>query len=181
MFGSTSKVTFAGAGVAAMAASVRNITQLKKHLGIQTIGPDKLNQLRHVRFLRDMDGIRAHMRRHAAILRPRFDAVQQVFQAQLAGKGVAEWSRPEGGYFVSLDVAPGCARTVVAMAAEAGVKLTPAGATFPYGRDPQDRNIRIAPTSPPLEEVRSAMEIVATCVELAAVCKLLGAKGPAAG
>ena len=181
VFGSTSKVTFAGAGVGAMAASVRNISQLKKYTDIETIGPDKLNQLRHVRFLRDVDGIRAHMRRHAAILRPKFDAVQQVFQAQLGGKGVAEWSRPQGGYFVSLDTVPSCARTVVAMVAEAGVKLTPAGATFPYGRDPQDRNIRIAPTWPPLEEVRRAMEIVATCVELAAVCKLLEAKGPAAG
>ena len=148
----------------------------------QTIGPDKLNQLRHVRFLRDMDGVRAHMRRHAAILRPKFDAVQQVFQAQSSGaRAWPSWSRPEGGYFVSLDATPGCARTVVAMAAEAGVKLTPAGATFPYGRDPQDRNIRIAPTSPPLEEVRRAMEVVATCVELAAVCKLLGANGPTAG
>lgn len=181
VFGSTSKVTFAGAGVAAMAASVRNIAQLKKHLDIQTIGPDKLNQLRHVRFLWDMDGIRALMRRHATILRPRFDAVQQVFEAQLGGKGVAEWSRPEGGYFVSLDTAPGCARSVVAMAAEAGVKLTPAGATFPYGRDPQDRNIRIAPTWPPVEELRRAMEVVATCVELAAVCKLLGGRGTTAG
>ena len=180
-FASTSKVTFAGAGVAAMAASVRNITQLKKHQDVQTIGPDKVNQLRHVRFLRDMDGIRALMRRHAAILRPKFDAVQQVFEAQLGGKGVAEWSRPQGGYFVSLDTVPGCARSVVAMVAEAGVRLTPAGATFPYGRDPQDRNVRIAPGFPPLEEVRRAMEVVATCVELAAVCKLLGARGTTAG
>ena len=181
VYGSTSKVTFAGAGVAAMAASVRNISRLAKLVDVQTIGPDKLNQLRHVRFLRNMDGIRAHMRRHAATLRPKFDAVQRAFEAELGGKGVAEWSKPQGGYFVSLDVTPGQARTVVAMAAEAGVKLTPAGATFPYGRDPQDRNIRIAPTWPPLDEVRRAMEIVATCVELAAVCKLLEAKGPTAG
>jgi aspartate/methionine/tyrosine aminotransferase len=176
VFGSTSKVTFAGAGVAAMAASMRNVSQLAKYQDIQTIGPDKLNQLRHARFLRDMDGVRAHMRRHAAILRPKFDAVQQVFESRLGGKGVAEWSRPAGGYFISLDAAPGCARAVVALAGRSGVKLTPAGATFPYGRDPQDRNIRIAPTWPPLDDLRRAMEVVALCVELAAVRKLLGEK-----
>jgi aspartate/methionine/tyrosine aminotransferase len=176
VFGSTSKVTFAGAGVAAMAAGPHTIAWMKRHLSLRTIGPDKLNQLRHVRFLRDMDGVRAHMRRHAELLRPKFEAVQQVFASRLGGTGVAEWSRPQGGYFISLDAAAGCAKAVVALASRAGVKLTPAGATFPYGRDPEDRNIRIAPTLPPLEEVRRAMEVVALCVELTAVRKLLGEK-----
>ncbi len=180
VYASTSKVTFAGAGVAAMAAGPHTIARTRKHLSLRTIGPDKVNQLRHVRFLRDMDGVRAHMRLHARILRPKFDAVQQVFESRLGGKGVAGWSRPQGGYFVSLDAAPGCARAVVTMAGHAGVKLTPAGATFPLGRDPQDRNIRIAPTLPPLDEVRRAMEIVALCVELAAVRKLLGEEDLAA-
>ena len=127
-----------------------------------------------MRFLRDMDGVRAHMRLHAELLRPKFDAVHRVFESALGGKGIAEWSSPLGGYFITLDAAPGCARAVVAMAGKAGVKLTPAGATFPYGRDPEDRNIRIAPTLPPLDEVRRAMEVVALCVELTAVRKLLG-------
>ncbi len=174
VYASTSKITFAGAGVAAMAGGPKTIAQTRKHRSLQTIGPDKVNQLRHVRFLRDMDGVRAHMRLHAEILRPKFDAVHQVFESALGGKGIAEWSSPLGGYFITLDAMPGCARAVVALAGEAGVKLTPAGATFPYGRDPKDRNIRIAPTLPPLGEVRRAMEIVALCVELTAVRKLLG-------
>jgi len=181
VFGSTSKITFAGAGVCAMAASEANMAQVRKHLSLQTIGPDKLNQLRHVRFLRDMDGIRAHMRKHAEILRPKFAAVHEVFESALGGKGVAEWTDPQGGYFISLDTMEGCARAVVRMAADAGVKLTPAGATYPYGRDPHDRNIRIAPTLPPLQEVRRAMEVVAVCVELAAVRKLLGLEGAVTG
>jgi len=166
VFGSTSKITFAGAGVCAMAASEANMAQVRKHLSLQTIGPDKLNQLRHVRFLRDMDGIRAHMRKHAEILRPKFAAVHEVFESALGGKGVAEWTDPQGGYFISLDTMEGCAT---------------AGATFPYGRDPHDRNIRIAPTLPPLQEVRRAMEVVAVCVELAAVRKLLGLEGAVTG
>jgi len=164
-----------------MAASEANMAQVRKHLSLQTIGPDKLNQLRHVRFLRDMDGIRAHMRKHAEILRPKFAAVHEVFESALGGKGVAEWTDPQGGYFISLDTMEGCAKAVVRMAADAGVKLTPAGATYPYGRDPHDRNIRIAPTLPPLQEVRRAMEVVAVCVELAAVRKLLGLEGAVTG
>lgn len=166
-FGSTSKISFAGAGVAAMAASRANIGWMVSHRSIQTIGPDKLNQLRHVRFFGDMDGLRAHMRKHAAILRPKFEAVDRVLSRELTGVEGVRWTRPLGGYFVSLDTPEGCAARVVAMAAGAGVKLTPAGATFPYGRDPRDRNIRIAPSLPSLPEIDAAMEVVAVCVKLA--------------
>jgi DNA-binding transcriptional MocR family regulator len=171
IFGSTSKVTFAGAGVAMLAASPANLGFLKAGMSIQTIGPDKLNQLRHVRFFPDAAAIHEHMQKHAALLRPKFDAVQEILEKELGGTGVAEWSRPRGGYFVSLDVPDGCAKRVVAMANEAGVKLTAAGATFPFGRDPRDRNIRIAPSLPPLEEIRQAMELLAICVQLAAIEK----------
>ena len=173
MFASTSKISFAGAGLAALAASPGNIADAKRHLSIQTIGPDKLNQLRHVRFFKNVAGLREHWLKHAAILRPKFSVVQDVFDRELAGKNVASWSRPGGGYFVNLDVLDGCAHAVVALAAKAGVKLTKAGATFPYGIDPKDRNVRIAPSFPPLEDVREAMEIVAVCVELAAIDSML--------
>jgi aspartate/methionine/tyrosine aminotransferase len=169
MFGSTSKISFAGAGVAMMAASQRNIEFTKKQMSYQTIGPDKLNQLRHVRFFRDLAGIEAHMHKHAAILKPKFDAVLQVLDRELAGKGVATWSRPSGGFFISLDTLDGCATAVVGMAANAGVKLTPAGATFPYGRDLRDRNIRIAPSMPSVREIETAMELVAVCIQLATI------------
>jgi aspartate/methionine/tyrosine aminotransferase len=173
VYGSTSKISFAGAGVALMAGSRRNIEFAKKQMSFQTIGPDKLNQLRHVRFFRDMEGIRAHMRKHAAILRPKFDAVRSILERELQGKKVAEWSKPAGGYFLSLNTLDGCAQTVVDMAAEAGVKLTPAGATYPYRRDPRNRNIRIAPSFPSVEEIRQAMEVVAICVQVASIDKLL--------
>jgi DNA-binding transcriptional MocR family regulator len=166
VFASTSKISFAGAGVAAMASSAANIADVKRHAGIQTIGPDKINQLRHTRFFRDFAGVRAHMARHAALLRPKFDAVASVFQSELAGKGIATWTRPRGGYFVSLDTLDGCASDVVRLADEAGVKLTGAGATFPYNRDPRNRNIRIAPSLPPLTQVEQAMRVVAVCVQL---------------
>ncbi len=169
LFGSTSKVSFAGSGVAAMAASPANVADALKHLGKQTIGPDKLNQLRHLAFFKDMAGVEAHMRRHAEILRPRFRAVVDAFEHELGGRNVATWTEPRGGYFVSLDTPDGCATEVVRLAGEAGVKLTGAGATFPYRKDPRDRNIRIAPTLPPLDHVRTAMEVVAVCVLLAAV------------
>ena len=172
MFASTSKITFAGAGVAMMAASPANVEWFRLNLSKLTIGPDKLNQLRHVRFLRDAANVRAHMRRHAAILRPKFQAVLDAFDRELADTGVAEWSRPEGGYFVSVNVMDGCAKRVVALAADLGVKLTGAGATFPYGDDPRDRNIRVAPSLPPLDDVREAMKVVAVCVQLAAAEKL---------
>jgi len=175
LFGSTSKVSFAGAGVAAMAASATNIGHLRTGLAIQTIGPDKLNQLRHVRFFRDMAGIEAHMRKHATILRPKFATVEEVLTRELAGTGVAHWSRPRGGYFVSLDTLDGCAKAVVAMAAEAGVQLTGAGATFPYGRHPRDRNIRISPSMPSVNDIHQAMELVAVCIQRVSVGTLLAA------
>lgn len=168
MFGSTSKITFAGAGLAAMAASEANIDWMRKHKFNQTIGPDKLNQLRHVRFFKNgMADVEAHMKKHAAILKPKFDAVQAILEAELAGKGIAEWSNPEGGYFISLNVADGCAKRVVELAGQAGVKLTPAGASFPYRTDPRDRNIRIAPSLPSLEAIKEATEVLAICVQVA--------------
>jgi DNA-binding transcriptional MocR family regulator len=173
LFGSTSKVSFAGAGVAAMAGSTNNVRHIKAGMAIQTIGPDKLNQLRHVRFFRDMAGIEVQMRKHAAILRPKFAAVQDVLTRELDGAGVAQWSRPNGGYFVSLDTLDGCAKAVVAMAADAGVQLTQAGATFPYGKDPRDRNIRIAPSMPSVDEIRQAMELVAVCIQRVGIARLL--------
>jgi DNA-binding transcriptional MocR family regulator len=172
VFASTSKISFAGAGVAAMAASPENIADAKRHLGVQTIGPDKLNQLRHARFYRDFAGVRAHMQKHAGLLRPKFEAVARVFERELADAGIAQWTRPRGGYFVSLDTLDGCATEVVRLAEAAGVKLTGAGATFPYGKDPRDRNIRIAPSLPPLSQVETAMEVVAACVLLASARKL---------
>jgi aspartate/methionine/tyrosine aminotransferase len=174
MFGSTSKISFAGAGLAVMAASKANIDWTRKQIFFQTIGPDKLNQLRHVRFFKDLAGIEAHMKKHQALLAPRFAAVQTILERELAGTGLAAWSAPKGGYFVSIDTPDGCARKVVQMAAEAGVKLTGAGATFPYGRDPRDRNIRIAPSLPPVTEIEVAMELVAVCIKIAGIDTLLG-------
>jgi DNA-binding transcriptional MocR family regulator len=173
LFASTSKISFAGAGIGAMAASPANVADAKRHLAIQTIGPDKLNQLRHVALYKDLAGILRHMAQHAAILRPKFEAVSQIFEQELGGKGIASWTRPRGGYFISLDTLDGCAKEVISLAGAAGVKLTAAGATFPYGKDPRDRNIRIAPSLPPLEQIRVAMEVVAVCVGLASVRKLL--------
>lgn len=174
LFGSTSKISFAGSGLAMMASSEKNIEIIKNQMSYQTIGPDKLNQLRHVRFFRDMDGIETHMREHAAILKPKFDAVLDVFDRELGSTNVATWSQPTGGYFISLDTRDGCAKTVVAMAAQAGVKLTAAGATYPYGQDPRDRNIRIAPSLPSVEDIRSAMEVVAVCIQLASIDQIAG-------
>ena len=141
----------------------------REHLGFQTIGPDKLNQLRHVAFFKTMAGIEAHMQQHAGILKPKFDLVQEVLERELAGKGIAEWTRPAGGYFVSIDTWDGCGRRVVQMASDAGVKLTPAGSTYPYKKDPRDRNIRIAPSFPSLADIHSAMEVLSVCVELASL------------
>jgi len=174
MFASTSKISFAGAGVAAVASSPANVADIKRHLFFQTIGPDKINQLRHVRFFRNLAGIHAHMQKHAALLRPKFEAVARVFDRELGRLGVASWTRPRGGYFMSLDTLDGCATEVVRLADQAGVKLTPAGATFPYGRDPRNRNLRIAPSLPPLEQIEVAMEVVAVTVALVSVNRLLG-------
>jgi DNA-binding transcriptional MocR family regulator len=169
LFGSTSKISFAGSGLAFMAGSKANMEWARGHLGFQTIGPDKLNQMRHVAFFKTMAGIERHMQRHAAILKPKFDAVQEVLGRELGGRGLAEWTRPTGGYFISVNTADGCARRVVQMAAEAGVKLTPAGSTYPGQQDPRDRNIRIAPSFPPAADIRSATEVLAVCVELASL------------
>jgi aspartate/methionine/tyrosine aminotransferase len=175
IFSSTSKVTFPGAGVAVMAASESNLARARKQMGIKTIGPDKINQLRHVKYLKDMVGIEAQMKRQALILKPKFDMVLDLLESELGGKNIATWNKPNGGYFISFNVLPGCAGETVRMAADAGVVMTPAGATYPYGKDLHDRNIRIAPTFPPLAELKTAMELLCTCVQIVSIKKLLGA------
>jgi DNA-binding transcriptional MocR family regulator len=172
MFASTSKITYAGSGVAVFAASVENKAWYLKHLAMASINPDKVNHLRHVEFFGSADGLRAHMRRHREIIAPKFAAVDAALTSALEGLGIAEWTRPTGGYFVNLDVVDGTASRVVQLAQEAGIALTPAGSSFPYGRDPRDRNIRLAPTFPPLDQVEAAMAGVATCVAFAAAEKL---------
>ncbi len=174
LFASTSKITFAGSGVAVMAQSPANKAWFLQHLGMASIGPDKVNHLRHAQFFGDAEGVRAHMRRHRAVIAPKFAAVDAALTAELGELGVAEWTRPTGGYFVSLDVLDGTASRVVQLAKEAGIALTPAGSSFPHGHDPRDRNIRLAPTFPPLEQVETAMAGVATCVALAAAEHLTG-------
>ncbi len=174
-FGSTSKVTFAGAGVAFAGSSERNLSTLKAHLAFQTIGPDKINQLRHVRFLKDSATMAAHMERHAALLRPRFEAVLDTLERELGGAGMGSWTQPRGGYFISFDALPGLAAEIVELAARVGVKLTPAGATFPYGSDPEDSNIRLSPSFPPLEDVQACAEVFALCVKIASIKRKLDA------
>ncbi len=174
IFGSTSKITFPGAGVAFMAASENNIRDTKKLIAYKTIGPDKINQLRHVRFLKNAKGVEEHMKKHAKILKPKFDLVLNMLSSQLKDKNIAQWNEPRGGYFISFNTMPGCAKAVVQMAAEAGVVLTPAGATYPYGKDPLDRNIRIAPSFPPISELKQAMELFCICVRIVSIKKLLG-------
>lgn len=176
---STSKITFAGAGVSFFGSSPENIAWYTTHYSKKSIGPDKVNQLRHLRFFGDADGVRAHMDKHRAILAPKFDTVLEILDSRLSGAGVATWTTPEGGYFVSLDVVPGTARRVVQLAKEAGISLTAAGSAFPYGADPQDTNIRLAPSFPSLEDVATSMDGVATCVLLAAVEARLAAAGAA--
>lgn len=173
MFSSTSKISFAGAGVAMMAASEANLSYIKKQLTVQTIGPDKINQLRHVRFYKDLTTLQEHMVKQAAIIKPKFDAVLSLLDAELGGKQLASWRKPNGGYFISLNTMEGCATAVVKMAAEAGVTLTNAGATFPYGKDPLDRNIRIAPTFPALADVKNAIEVLCICVQIVSLQKML--------
>lgn len=174
LFCSTSKITFPGAGVAAMAASDANMATLKKRFTMQTIGFDKLNELRHARYFKNYEGFLKQMKLHRAILEPKFAAVLDMLEQQLGGKGVASWTKPNGGYFISVDVMDGCAKRVVELCKQAGVVLTPAGATYPYGRDPKDSNIRLAPTFPPVAELITAMKLFCLCVELAAAEKLLG-------
>lgn len=168
LFASTSKITFAGAGVAFLASSPANVAWFRKNLSSRSIGPDKVNQLRHALFFGDAEGVRAHMRRHRDILAPKFEAVTGILAERLGPWGVASWTEPKGGYFVSLEVPPGTASRVVELAKAAGIALTPAGAAYPYGKDPEDTVLRLAPSLPPLEEVRVAMDGVATCVLLAA-------------
>lgn len=172
-FASTSKVTFPGAGIAAVAASEDNIAEIKKRVGIQTVGYDKLNQLRHVRFFKDLQGVRAHMEKHAAIIRPKFELVARMLEEGLEETGCASWSNPDGGYFISFEGLPNTAKRTVSLAEAAGVTMTGAGATWPYKNDPEDSNIRIAPTLPPLEELEAAMEVFVCCAKLAAVESLL--------
>lgn len=173
MYFSTSKITFPGSGLAGMATSVENVNAIKARMTVQTIGSDKINQLRHMRFLKDLGGLMEQMERHAKLLRPKFEAVQETLTRELEGTGVAEWSNPDGGYFVSFNTMDGCARRTVELCAQVGVTLTPAGATFPYHRDPRDRNIRIAPTSPSVGELNTAMTILAVCAKIASIEKLL--------
>jgi DNA-binding transcriptional MocR family regulator len=172
VFGSTSKISFAGAGVSFFGASPANVAWLSGHLAKRTIGPDKLNQLRHVLLFGDTAGVLAHMERHREILQPKFEAVERILEEDLGGTGTAAWSTPKGGYFVCLDVLDGCASRVVELAKGAGVALTPAGATHPLGRDPRDRTIRLAPTYPPVAQVEAAMRAVTTCVLLACAERL---------
>ncbi|MCX7841650.1 MAG: aminotransferase class I/II-fold pyridoxal phosphate-dependent enzyme [Clostridia bacterium] len=171
IYSSTSKISFAGAGVAMMAASEDNINLIRKQISIQTIGPDKINQLRHVRYFKSVEDIHNHMKKHAEILKPKFDVVLDVLDRELGGKNIAWWNRPNGGYFISLFTLEGCAKKVVAMAKEAGVVLTNAGATYPYGKDPKDHNIRIAPSYPSVEELKKAIEILCVCVQIASIEK----------
>lgn len=172
-FASTSKVSFAGAGISAIAASEANLADIKKSLTIQTIGFDKVNQLRHVRYFKDGAGIAAHMEKHAKLLRPRFELVLRTLERDLTGFGVGSWISPKGGYFITFEALEGCATRIVALAKEAGVVLTPAGAPFPYGKDPKDSVIRIAPSYPTTEDLQQAADIFTVCVRLASIEKLL--------
>ena len=175
-FASTSKISFPGSGIAACAASLNNLEDIRKQLKFQTIGHDKVNQLRHVRFFKDIHGVVEHMRLHADIMRPKFEAVENIFEEELGGLDIGSWTKPNGGYFISFDSLPGCAKEIVARAKKAGVVLTPAGATYPYGRDPEDRNIRIAPSYPSLEEIETAARLLALCTKLVSAEHILARK-----
>ena len=172
-FASTSKITFPGSGIAALASSPNNLEDIMKQMGNQTIGHDKVNQLRHVRFFKDIHGMTEHMRKHADIIRPKFEAVLSALENNLSGLGVGEWTKPKGGYFISFDALPGCAKDIVKMAKKAGVTMTGAGATWPYGKDPEDKNIRIAPTYPTLDDLKTAAELFTLCVKIVSAEKIL--------
>jgi len=175
-FASTSKVSFPGSGIAALAASSNNLEDIRRQLANQTIGHDKVNQLRHVRFFKDIHGMVEHMRKHADILRPKFELLEETFERELGGLGIGTWTNPKGGYFISFDTMDGCAKQVVLRCAKAGVAMTPAGATFPGGIDPNDRNIRVAPSFPSLEDLKTAAELFTLCVKLVSVEHLLAVK-----
>lgn len=173
-FCSFAKILYPSSGISAMAAGPETAKEMQRHFSFQTIGRDKVNQLRCVKFFRDVEGIKAHMKKHAAILRPKFEAVLAILEEELGGRNVASWSHPRGGYFISVDVLPGCAKRVVALCKEGGVTMTGAGAAFPYKQDPNDSNIRVAPSLPPVADLEKAMELFCLCVRLAAVEKQLG-------
>ncbi len=175
MFASTSKITFPGAGVAALAASPANLAEIKSRLTIETIGYDKINMLRHVRFFKNADAVHEHMKLHAAVLAPKFQLVLDTLQTRLGDLGIAEWHKPNGGYFVSVNLMNGCASETVRLLKEAGVVITPAGATFPYRQDPNDSNLRLAPSFPPLNELQTAIELFCICAQLACAQKVLHA------
>ena len=172
-FCSTSKVSFAGGGIAGMAASSANLDYIREGMTVRTIGYDKVNQLRHVKYFKDIDGIREHMKKHADIIRPKFEAVLQVLDREIGGLSIGEWNKPVGRYFISFEAMEGCAKAIVAKCKEAGVVMTGAGATYPYGKDPKDSNIRIAPTFPTPEEMAEATDLFVLCVKLVSVNKLL--------
>lgn len=175
-FSSTSKISFPGSGIAAIATSLNNLEDITKQLQFQTIGHDKVNQLRHVRYFKDIHGMVEHMRRHADIMRPKFEAVITILERELGGLGIGSWLAPKGGYFISFDSLDGCARDIVARCKKAGLVMTGAGATYPYGRDPHDNNIRIAPSYPPLGDLIQAMELFALCVKIVSIDKILSAQ-----
>ena len=172
-FASTSKITFPGAGVAAMATSANNIADIKKQMTIQTIGHDKINQLRHVKYFKNLDGIKAHMMKHADSMRPKFEMLDELLTAEIASRGIGNWVKPVGGYFICFEALEGCAKDIVAKCKEAGVTMTGAGAPFPYGKDPKDSVIRIAPSFPSVEELKKATEVFVVCVRLASVNKII--------
>ena len=175
-FASTSKISFPGSGIAAIAASHNNLDDIRRQLGMQTIGHDKVNQLRHVRFFKNIEGMTEHMRRHADILRPKFEKVLEILENELGGLGIGEWTKPKGGYFISFDSLHGCAKAIVARAKKAGVIMTGAGATYPYGIDPEDSNIRIAPSYPSLSDLETATKLFTLCVKIESINKLLSEK-----
>ncbi len=172
-FASTSKISFAGAGVSAVASSARNLEWMKSAMTIQTIGPDKINQLRHVRYYKDKAGLKAQMSKNSALIRPKFELVIETLERELGGLGIGSWTNPLGGYFISFDALEGCAKAIVAKCKEGGMVLTGAGATYPYGKDPKDSNIRIAPSYPSLAEMKEATRLFVLCVKLVSIGKLL--------
>ena len=172
-FASTSKITFPGSGIAALATSPNNLEDIKEQLKIQTIGHDKVNQLRHVRYFGDIHGLMVHMRKHADILRPKFEMVESILEEELGGLGIGEWTKPRGGYFICFESLEGCAKAIVKRCKKCGVKMTPAGATWPYGKDPYDRDIRIAPSYPPVEDLKTATQLFALSVKIVSAEKIL--------